>query len=132
MPPTPTSTNDTGSGMIRSSASILAQFPVLVQHGEGVGVSAAHGDAVARAEDEAAARLGAFHGPADVGADVLRRPADEVLDGDAAPERDPVAVILLQAADVHSRRRLDGLVGGAAELDEENEHNVYVAAPVLA
>src|SRR4030042_1716975 len=115
MPPTPTSTNDTGSGMIRSSASILAQFPVFVQHGHVVVVARAHGDAVARAEDEAAARLGAFHGPADVGADVLRRPADEVLDGDAAPERDPVAVILLQAAGVPSARRLGGLGGGRGD-----------------
>src|SRR5512140_3482053 len=111
MPPTPTRTNDTGSAITTTSGLILTQFGVLVQQGHIVVVFRADGDAVARAEDEPSARLGAGHGPPDVGPDVLGRSADEVLDGDAAPERDPVAVIPLQAADVHARRRLDGLVG---------------------
>src|SRR5512137_3165027 len=98
MPPTPTITSDTGSDITASSRLILTQFGVLVQEGQIVVVLRAHRDAVARAEDEAAARLGAGHGPPDVAPDVLRSAADQVLDGDAAPERDPIAVIPFQAA----------------------------------
>src|SRR4030042_6135687 len=103
MPPTPTRTKDTGVGIIFSFGLILTQFRILVQHGHEIVVLRSHGDAVARAENEPAARLGAGHGPPDVGPDLFGRPPDQVLDGDAAPERDPVAVVLLEPADVHAR-----------------------------
>src|SRR5665647_1370924 len=131
MPPTPTMTNDTGSAVTGSSRLILTQFGVLVQQGHVVVVFRPDGDAVARAEDEPPAGLGAGHGPPDVRPDVFGRPAEEVLDGDPAPERDPVAVVPLQAADVHAGRRLDGLVGVEADLDEEIQQQVDVAAAVL-
>src|SRR5512135_3819665 len=125
MPPMPARTMDTGA------LAIAAQFPVLIHHRHVIVVPGADGDAVARAEDEPSARLGAGHGPAHVGPDVAGGPADEVLDGDASPQRDPVAVLRLERADVHSGGRLNGLVSVVPDLDEHLNQGIDIAAAVL-